>query len=164
MVAPRHGDSCLEPAGRVLDFRLRTPLQLRVHTPRKMDGRILDLVATVHGPCLERGEVEASPVVDLQVQLLRLEARLAPETYAAALTALVDAAKAGSATIGNGPGELPSVAAEVLAVLGFQAASESQWACSMVTANAAWRPMQGACTAGQLPLRKWTPRTPRMSV
>ena len=83
---------------------------------------------------------------------------------AAALTALLDAAKAGSATIGNGPGELPSVAAEVLAVLGFQAASESQWACSMVTANAAWRPMQGACTAGQLPLRKWTPRTPRMSV
>ena len=103
-------------------------------------------------------------MVDLQVQLLRLEARLAPETYAAALTALLDAAKAGSATIGNGPGELPSVAAEVLAVLGFQAASESQWACSMVTANAAWRPMQGACTAGQLPLRKWTPRTPRMSV
>ena len=65
---------------------------------------------------------------------------------AAALTALLDAAKAGSATIGNGPGELPSVAAEVLAVLGFQAASESQWTCSMVTANAAWRPMQRACT------------------
>ena len=31
-------------------------------------------------------------------------------------------------------------------MLGFQAASESQWTSSMVTANAAWRPMQRACT------------------
>ena len=54
---------------------------------------------------------------------------------AAALTALLGAAKAGSATIGNGPGELPPVAAVVLAVLGFQAASEAQWTCSMVTAR-----------------------------
>lgn len=148
-VAPSDANRSVAAAtGRVVGFRLATPLRVGVHTVRWLsDGRESDLIASLHGLAAVGSTPASPPGLDLRVALTRLEAALPPADFDSAFSAIREAtqkrqgirvvtdpaarSESADSQVWLGTLVVPPVAKETLGVLGFtrHSVEEDVWVC-----------------------------------